>query len=432
MKLTKELSNTDFFNRYLSKWQVKLILAIVAFLIVLSVIFFTQSIVKELIIRDQNAVQLYAEITENFIKLSNSSTSELDSMGYDSYGSLINNYLFFLDVVIPKVISFPIILTDENGEPTEPYEQWTLNIDFDPVMTIHEQRAKVKSMLSMMESNYPPLLVKDRDEKIISKVYYTHSSLVDQLRYFPVVALIIIGVFVFIGYFSFNSARNHEQTKVWVGMSKEAAHQLGTPLSSLLAWLEIIKYNDDTISIQETVAEMEKDVERLNTIATRFSKIGSTPEKENVNISRLIENTCTYFDKRLPHLGKRVEIIRSLDDSLYADINVELFAWVIENLLKNAAEAIEEKQGTIFIYMRIIPNKKLFIFVKDTGKGMTPKHKRQIFRPGFSTKKRGWGLGLSLCKRIIEEYHDGKIYVKESVVGQGTTFGIELPLNLKK
>ncbi|MCO5251476.1 MAG: HAMP domain-containing histidine kinase [Candidatus Kapabacteria bacterium] len=429
MKLTKELSNTDFFNRYLSKWQVKLILAIVAFLIVLSVVFFTQSIVKELITRDQNAVLLYAEITENFIELINSPSSELDTM---RYGSLIDNYVFFLDVVIPRVINFPIILTDENGEPTEPYEQWTLNIDFDPTMTIPEQREKVKTMLSVMESNYPPILVKDRDEKIISKVYYTHSSLVDQLRYFPVVALIIIGVFVFIGYFSFNSARNHEQTKVWVGMSKEAAHQLGTPLSSLLAWIEIIKYNDDTISVQETVSEMEKDIERLNTIATRFSKIGSTPEKENVNISRMIENVCTYFDKRLPHLGKRVEIIRSLDDSLYADINVELFAWVIENLLKNAAEAIEEKQGTIFIYMRINPNKKLYIFVKDTGKGMTPKLKRQIFRPGFSTKKRGWGLGLSLCKRIIEEYHDGKIYVKESVVGQGTTFGIELPLNLKK
>jgi two-component sensor histidine kinase len=422
MKLKKELSNTDFFNRYLSKWQVKLILAIVAFLIVLSVIFFTQSIVRELIIRDQNAVELYAEITENLL------SSEYDT----GYVDLVDNYVFFLNFVIPRVINFPIILTDEYGEPTQPYEDWTLNIDFDPGMTIPEKRAKVKSMLIVMESNYPPILVKDRDDKIISKVYYTHSSLVDQLRYFPVVALIIIGVFVFIGYFSFNSARNHEQTKVWVGMSKEAAHQLGTPLSSLLAWIEIIKYNDDTISVQETVAEMEKDIERLNTIATRFSKIGSTPEKENVNISRLIENTCTYFDKRLPHLGKKVEIIRSLDDSLYADINVELFAWVIENLLKNAAEAIEEKQGTIFIYMRINPNKKLYIFVKDTGKGMTPKHKRQIFRPGFSTKKRGWGLGLSLCKRIIEEYHDGKIYVKESVVGRGTTFAIELPLNLKK
>ncbi|MBE2189483.1 MAG: HAMP domain-containing histidine kinase [Desulfobulbaceae bacterium] len=422
MKLKKELSNTDFFNRYLSKWQVKLILAVVAFLIVLSVIFFTQSIVQELIIRDQNAVQLYAERTENFMS-SEDGINNLD---------LVNNYLFFLDNIVPRVINFPIILTDENGEPTEPYEDWTLNIDFEPGMTIAEQRAKVKSMLIEMESNYPPILVKDKDDNVISMVYYTHSSLVDQLRYFPAVALIIIGVFVFIGYFSFNSARNHEQTKVWVGMSKEAAHQLGTPLSSLLAWIEIIKYNDDTISVQDAVAEMEKDIERLNTIATRFSKIGSTPEKENVNISRLIENVCTYFDKRLPHLGKKVEIIRSLDDSLFADINVELFAWVIENLLKNAAESIEEKQGTIFIYMRINPKKKFYIFVKDTGKGMTPKLKRQIFRPGFSTKKRGWGLGLSLCKRIVEEYHDGKIYVKESVVGKGTTFAIELPLNLKK
>lgn len=429
MKLSKELSNTDFFSRYLSKWQVKLILALIAFLIVLSVIFFTQSIVRELVARDQSAVQLYADVTENFIELINAPASALDTM---KYGSLIDNYVFFLDEVIPRIINFPIILTDENGDPTEPFEQWTLNIEFDVNMTIPEQREKVIEMLRLMESTYPPILVKDKDDKVISKVYYTHSSLVDQLRYFPVVALVIIGVFIFIGYFSFNSARNHEQTKVWVGMSKEAAHQLGTPLSSLLAWLEILKYNDDTISIQETVSEMEKDIERLNTIATRFSKIGSTPEKENVNISRLIDSVCNYFDKRLPHLGKRVEIIRSLDDSLFVDINVELFAWVIENLLKNAAEAIEDKQGTIFIYMRIHPKKKLYIFVKDTGKGMSPKLKRQIFNPGFSTKKRGWGLGLSLCKRIVEEYHSGKIYVKESVIGKGTTFAIELPLNIKK
>ncbi len=430
MKIAKELSGTDFFSLYLSKWQVKLILALIAFLIVISVIFFTQSIVKELINREQSAVQLYANVTENFIELINSPASALDTM---KYNSLIDNYVFFLDEVIPRIINFPIILTDESGQPTEPFEQWTLNIIFEPDMKISEQRERVLRYLEKMENNYPPILVKDKDEKIISKVYYTHSALVDQLRFFPLAALVIIGVFIFIGYASFNSARNHEQTKVWVGMSKEAAHQLGTPLSSLLAWLEILKYDsDDTISRHETIAEMEKDIERLNTIATRFSKIGSTPEKERVNISRLIDNVCNYFDRRLPHLGKRVEIIRSLDDSLYAEINVELFAWVIENLLKNAAESIEEKQGTIYIYMRIHPRKRLFIFVKDTGKGMTQKLKRQIFNPGFSTKKRGWGLGLSLCKRIIEDYHNGRIYVKETLPSKGTTFAIELPIDAKK
>lgn len=147
-----------------------------------------------------------------------------------------------------------------------------------------------------------------------------------------------------------------------------------------------------------------------------------------MNLSKLIENVCSYFDKRLPHLGKRIEIIRSLDDKMFADVNVDLFAWVIENLLKNGAEAIEEKQGQIYIFMRVHSNKKLFIFVQDTGKGMTPKLKRQVFNPGFTTKRRGWGLGLSLCKRIIEDYHDGKIYIKETVPGKGTTFAIELPL----
>ena len=212
-------------------------------------------------------------------------------------------------------------------------------------------------------------------------------------------------------------------------MAKEAAHQLGTPLSSLLAWLEIIKFSsDDPQAVTETASEMEKDIQRLNTIAIRFSKIGSTPDKELINISKLIDNVCNYYDKRLPHLGKKIEIIRSLDDRIFVEVNIDLFAWVIENLLKNAAEAIEEKTGQIYIFMRVIPNNKIFIFVKDTGKGMTQKLKRQLFTPGFTTKKRGWGLGLSLCKRIVEEYHDGKIYVKESIIGKGTTFAIEIPI----
>jgi signal transduction histidine kinase len=327
------------------------------------------------------------------------------------------------------MINLPVIVTDESGVPYEPYESWTLNIKFEENMTIAQQKGLVMSMLKKMQDTYQPIYVKDEDGKIINRVYYTNSELVDKLRFFPLIALITIGVFVVIGYISFSSSRDNEQSKVWVGMSKEAAHQLGTPLSSLLAWIEIIKFSaDDPQAVQETVSEMEKDIQRLNTIATRFSKIGSTPEKENINLSKLIENVCNYYDKRLPHLGKKIEIIRSLDDRMFADVNVDLFAWVIENLLKNGAEAIEEKKGQIYIYMRVHPKKKVYIFVKDTGKGMTPKLKRQIFNPGFTTKKRGWGLGLSLCKRIIEQYHDGKIYVKETLPGKGTTFAIELPL----
>jgi two-component system, sporulation sensor kinase E len=403
----------------LSKWQVKLIFALLAFSIVIAVVKFTQTLVDELVEREQKAVELFAKVTEDFLDMVEKPNSSTDT----------DVYFFFLEEIQNTMINFPIVVTYENGEPYEPFEDWSLNIDFKPDMSITEQRELVLSILKKMEDIYQPILVKDKEGKVISKVYYTHSALVDKLSIFPYIAIVIVAVFVIIGYFSFSSSRDNEQSKVWVGMSKEAAHQLGTPLSSLLAWLEIIKFSsDDPQAVQETASEMEKDIQRLNTIATRFSKIGSMPEKENVNLSKLIDNVCNYYDKRLPHLGKRIEIIRSLDDRMFADVNVDLFAWVIENLLKNGAESIEEKTGQIYIFMRVHPKKKIYIFVKDTGKGMTPKLKRQIFNPGFTTKRRGWGLGLSLCKRIIEEYHNGKIYVKETIPGKGTTFAIELPL----
>jgi signal transduction histidine kinase len=265
---------------------------------------------------------------------------------------------------------------------------------------------------------------------VLQKVYYTHSSLVDKLQYFPLVAILIISVYVFIGYLAFSTTRNHEQSKIWVGMAKEAAHQMGTPLSSLMAWMEILKYGkEEPETINSTLGEMENDVSRLSTIATRFSKIGSLPEKELFDLAELVENVCVYFDKRLPHLGKKVEIVRNFTGPKMAMVNKDLIAWVFENLLKNAAEAIESKSGTITISMREITGNKIYVYVKDNGKGMQPKYKKTVFYPGFSTKKRGWGLGLSLSKRIIEEYHSGKIYIKETVSGKGTTFAIEIPVD---
>lgn len=419
MRNSQEKRTLNMIVNSLSKWQVKLIFALLAFSIIIAVVQFTQSLVEELVHREQKGVELYAKVLGDF----------LSNYEEEPSSSSTDIYFFYINDIQPTTIHFPVIVTYENGKPYEPFEDWTLNIDFKPGMSIAEQRELVLSILKKMENTYQPILAKDKDGKVINKVYYTHSALVDKLRFFPVIAIIIVAVFVIIGYFSFSSSRDNEQSKVWVGMSKEAAHQLGTPLSSLLAWLEIIKFSsDDPQAVQETASEMEKDIQRLNTIATRFSKIGSMPEKENVNLSKLIDNVCNYYDKRLPHLGKKIEIIRSLDDRMFADVNVDLFAWVIENLLKNGAESIEEKTGQIYIFMRVHPKKKIYIFVKDTGKGMTPKLKRQIFNPGFTTKRRGWGLGLSLCKRIIEEYHDGKIYVKETVPGKGTTFAIELPL----
>ena len=283
-----------------------------------------------------------------------------------------------------------------------------------------------------MEKNYKPILVYDNSGNVISKFYYSHSNLVEVLKLFPFVSIILISTIVGFGYFALASIRNNEQSKIWIGMARETAHQLGTPLSSLLAWLEILRNNkDDKEMINITTNEIENDLNRLNTIAIRFSKIGSKPDKKNINIDNIIEEVANYYEKRLPHISKKVTINRSFTGRTKIFANPMLMTWVFENLIKNAAEAMEGKVGNIEISTQEISNKKILILVKDTGKGMTKKMKFQIFDPGFTTKKRGWGIGLNLVKRIIEEYHNGKIYVKESNLKKGTTFAIELPFEEK-
>jgi anti-sigma regulatory factor (Ser/Thr protein kinase) len=414
------------FTDYLSKWKIKLILSIGAFGFVIAIILYTQQLADTIIEREQKIIHFYASIYQHYSNVSES---------YDEYGSegdendyYNEDFNFFLDEIIPS-ISFPMICTGADDEPIFPYEDYTLNIELDSSSSTEEQRQYLKDYVENMRDMYPPIVVLLEEKGIIlNKFYYTHSALVDYLRYFPIVAIIIMGAFIFVGYIAFNSIRRNAETKVWVGMAKEAAHQLGTPLSSLMAWTEIIKQNiNDAKYIDNTISEMENDLFRLKNIANRFSKIGSTPEKKIENISSLIEKTCTYFERRLPNLGKRVDIIRNLDSEVQVEINYDLFEWVIENLLKNAAESIENKHGKVFVDIHS-QAKKITISIKDNGKGMSAQQKRQVFYPGFTTKKRGWGLGLSLAKRIVEEYHSGKIYVKDSTPGKGSTFIIELYL----
>ncbi len=283
-------------------------------------------------------------------------------------------------------------------------------------------------MLDDMSSNYKPIVVED-EGVVLSKFYFTHSALIDRLQLFPLIEIVVIATFIIFGYIAFSNIRKSEESKVWVGMAKEAAHQLGTPLSSLLAWIEIMKYNkDNPKAISETLSEMENDVNRLNMIATRFSKIGSIPELTRQNLNEQIEKVSLYFEKRLPHLGRKVKIVRDFDKEYFADINPELFAWVIENLLKNAAEALDIDEGIVAFSIKETSKNKIIISVKDNGKGMNSSQRRQVFLPGFTTKKRGWGLGLNLSKRIVEDYHKGRIYIKDTAPGKGTVFNIELPV----
>ncbi len=251
-------------------------------------------------------------------------------------------------------------------------------------------------------------------------VCYDESLMLKRLQTYPFVQLGVVMIFVVVAIFALLTSKRAEQNKVWVGLSKETAHQLGTPISSLMAWTEILKENypgDDLIP------EMDKDVKRLQLIADRFSKIGSLPEPVPDNLNDVMDHVIDYMDRRT---SKKVRMIKDFPDhDVIVRINASLFEWVIENLCKNAVDAMGGEQGLITLHVEDTTTKAI-IEVSDTGKGIRKKDIVNVFRPGFTTKKRGWGLGLSLAKRIIEEYHSGKIFVKSSEIGKGTTFRIEL------
>lgn len=251
-------------------------------------------------------------------------------------------------------------------------------------------------------------------------VCYDESTMLKRLAMYPYVLLGVVLLFVFIAIFILLVSKRAEQNKVWVGLSKETAHQLGTPISSLMAWIEILKeqYPNDAL-----IPEMDKDVKRLQLISERFSKIGSLPEPVPTNLKEVLEHVIEYMDRRTSH---GVVIVRDFPDKdVWLKMNASLFEWVIENLCKNAVDAMSGGPGTITV--RIVEeDNKICVEVSDTGKGIKKKNMSHVFRPGFTTKQRGWGLGLSLAKRIIEDYHKGKIFVKWSEVNKGTTFRVEL------
>ena len=254
------------------------------------------------------------------------------------------------------------------------------------------------------------------------QVCYDESLMLKRLAAYPLVQLGIVLIFVVVAIFALLSSKKAEQNKVWVGLSKETAHQLGTPISSLMAWIEILKetYPDDDL-----IPEMNKDVKRLQLIADRFSKIGSLPEPVPSSLNEVLDHVIDYMDRRTSKSIQMIKVFPQHD--IIVKINASLFEWVIENLSKNAVDAMGGKVGRITLRVEET-DKCAVIEVSDTGKGIKRKDLNNVFRPGFTTKERGWGLGLSLAKRIVEEYHNGKIWVKSSEVGKGTTFRIELPL----
>ena len=385
---------------------------IVAVLIIIATVYFSNSLSKQLAEEERAKTEVWAEgmrifsIPDPFEDPNESTLSikELKEKQEETQIILMNLIL----EINTRFQSIPVMLYDEANDFTILY-----NMSSKDSIAILENKNKAKEFMA----KNPPILM-DGDGTTYY-MYYDDSDLLKRLIMFPYVQLSVVIIFILLSFLALLSVKKAEQNKVWVGLSKETAHQLGTPISSLIAWVEYLKTKEvDTAYLKE----MEKDVKRLETIADRFSKIGSNPDLLPLNINDAIKSSCEYMSNRI---SSKVKLnIESSKEPTLVLMNESLFSWVIENLTKNAVDAMEG-QGAID-YSIINSTKKVYIDITDTGKGISKSRFKTIFNPGYTTKTRGWGLGLSLVRRIIESYPGGKIYVKSSELGKGTTFRIEL------
>jgi signal transduction histidine kinase len=379
-------------NIYLRKQQWKLMLFIVAVTIGIASLWYTNALIQKLSKEERKNVELWAEAIR---QLSNTD---------------LNQDLNFVTNVIINNKTIPGIVVDESGD--------ILHVKNLDTLKMQDEKWLRHELEKMKEQHEPIVIALFGGGKQF--IYYRDSILLTQLFYYPYIQLAVIFLFILVSYFAFSSSRKAEQNQVWVGMSKETAHQLGTPISSLLAWIELLKLQDEASPV---LKEVKKDVERLETITERFSKIGSAPVLLNQNIAAVLNHAVQYLKTRSPE-KIHFQLMFSEDDNILIPLNISLFEWVIENLCKNAMDAMDGV-GTITISL-IDNNQVVYLDISDTGKGIPKSKFKTVFQPGYTTKKRGWGLGLSLAKRIIEEYHEGKIFVKSSENSQGTTFRIAL------
>ncbi len=385
----------------------KILLLIVASTIVVGMLVYSQRITDRLLMKQREVLDLYVRSIE-YVASNKPGTGDIS---------------FIFDEVI-RTIDFPMVLTDGKSNPIKPYVANARNVLLDSTASPEAQEEYLREIIANLDKENPPVRVMIEDSLVLNYVHYGESDLIRQLRWIPVIEISLAGIFIFIAYIGFSYIKRSEQSNIWVGMAKETAHQLGTPLSSIMGWLEFLKGDaGDNPRLRESIDEMNNDIERLNKVTARFSKIGSTPDLKEENLTEVIEGVIRYISKRIPKATKTVDLIMETPGRFPAMINRELFEWVIENLMKNALDAMEGPSGKISFAISQA-GKRTIIDVTDTGKGIDPKFHKEVFRPGYSTKKRGWGLGLSLSKRIIEDYHKGKLYVKQSAVGEGTTFRI--------
>lgn len=337
-----------------------------------------------------------------------------DSNLFSELKSTLNEIISsFITEVVLNSASTPVLLTDDKLNLLAHG-----NIDSSEIDT----ETKLLQTIKNMESAHEPIAI-DLGEGVKQRIYYDDSEVLTQLKYFPFAQLAIFAAFALFSYLTFSSSRRAEQNQVWVGLAKETAHQLGTPISSLAAWVEYLKENKRDAVGESIINELETDVDRLTLVADRFSKIGAQPQLHAENVYTIVQENLKYFEMRA---SKEMRFsLASTDQKLQFMVNKQLFSWVLENLIKNALDAME---GVGALHIAISDSAtKIYIDVSDSGCGIPKGKINTIFEPGFSTKRRGWGLGLSLTKRIVEEYHNGKIFVKQSEMGKGTTFRVEIP-----
>ncbi len=383
----------------------KITFLVIVVVVVAIFLYFFNNLVKDLSQQERQRMEIWADATKEMI--TQQSGTDVD----------------FLFSIINRNTTIPVLLTDDEGAILS-HSNFTLPEPIDSLNPMYLSEANEAYLQERLEDlkNSSNVIHIEIDEGSTQHLYYEDSTLLKQLNYYPYVQLLVMIAFVVVVYFAVTSTKTAEQNKVWVGLSKETAHQLGTPISSLMAWMELM----ESMGVDaETVKEMNKDVQRLSTIASRFSKIGSKPQMEAENLNDVVTRASSYMASRI---SSRITLtINTCAGKIPVMASTPLFEWVMENLIKNAVDAMDGS-GSITVTTGVEKGKG-YIEVADTGKGLSRKNFKTIFNPGYTTKKRGWGLGLTLAKRIIEQYHSGKIYVLSSEPGKGTTFRIDVPIS---
>ena len=386
-------------NLYKHTGNIKAGLFILGISLVIGLLAYTQSLVKELRNDNREIVRMYAEIIAGTVQDDNDT-----------------NLNFVFDNIIRKV-KFPLIQTDPDHKP----QMWK-NLP----ESVDTEKKRIRFMRAMDQLNESiPLVYKDSSvgEITFGYLHYGDSSIVQKLQWWTYIEIAAIALFIFLGFSGFTFIRNNEKRHIWVGMARETAHQLGTPVSALMGWVDWLKEHPEKTG--EIIPEMEADLQRLEQIGRRFSKMGSKTDFEELDLSERVQRVVDYLAKRMPSLGKKVELINDIQPGIIINANGSLLAWSIENLIRNGIDAIDREDGKVRLSLRK-ESGEIKIRIQDNGKGIPKKDWRNIFRPGFSTKQTGWGLGLSLSSRIVEDIHHGKIQVIESSPETGTVIEITL------